>query len=521
MNTAQLLQSSSSIVMNIGAYTIEGKSISEATRVGSVSLWDVVAPGLAIYSVPEILNGSRGGVAGLALKSFLRSTRNRYRELMSVKSAPESNVNSTGSVLFLAFEPRQAASFLPVADMLERRGHRVRVVTSRLRANEEDITGFSRVDFIEDFFDKEAFSRIGVQRAKSGRLIKRLIEQVNPAEIFTDVEAARRVLFSLSQKSNIENYFYEAVKNVELAILYLGRGNAEVVIGADDCDTRCRAFFLLASDKGVPTLHVQYGLVSEEAVNWKFMSTGCAALFGESSLNCLVEMGLDPALLRVTGQPRFDTLVVESEESRGNGQFGGTSNNVGGVVNILFASQPNVAGCFGSEEVRVKMLEEIYGVVKSIEGAVLTLRLHPDEDVRVHKRIVDKTGARVVIATSEPIAIDEAIKACDVLLTFHSTTALEALIADKPVILYGDGTNPIASKYLESGAVLSAKEPAELAARVAQVIDGGEGLQNLAESRRIFVNRYTKNHDGRSTERVAALVEELIGSGSIARGLVS
>ncbi len=165
-------------------------------------------------------------------------------------------------------------------------------------------------------------------------------------------------------------------------------------------------------------------------------------------------MGLNTEKFSVTGQPRFDVLVSGGGSDTSSVNTDKTSAVAENKVDILFASQPNVAGCFGSEAARVKMLEEIYRAAKRIDGAVVTLRPHPDEDVQVHRKIIEKTGVAVVVDMPGSTAVEEAIKACDALLTFHSTTALEALIADKPVILYGDGSNPIAAIYRErSGAI--------------------------------------------------------------------
>ncbi len=285
MNPSQLLQMSSDMVLKIGAYKVGGRSISEATRLNGVSLWDVVAPGLAIYFVPEILKGAKGVATGFALKSFLRAKRNRYRELHATRIKDRRGEYREGSVLFLAFEPRQAASFLCVANLLKSRGRRVRVLTSRLRAVERSIAGFDSVDYIEDYLDKEAFGLIGAHRSELSRSVKALVGRIDPEKISTDVSAARRLLAWLGQKSSIKTYLYEAVKDVELASRYLDAGDLDVVIGADDCDTRCRASFLCAAENGVPTLHVQYGLVSAEAVNWRFIGTEYSALLAKVRSN--------------------------------------------------------------------------------------------------------------------------------------------------------------------------------------------------------------------------------------------
>ncbi len=70
--------------------------------------------------------------------------------------------------------------------------------------------------------------------------------------------------------------------------------------------------------------------------------------------------------------------------------------------------------------------------------------------------------------------------------------------------------------------MLSAKTSEELVSMVGLVVAGGTESERLSRRRRIFVDRHTRNRDGKAGERVARLVERIAVTGKgKSRGLVS
>jgi CDP-glycerol glycerophosphotransferase (TagB/SpsB family) len=90
-----------------------------------------------------------------------------------------------------------------------------------------------------------------------------------------------------------------------------------------------------------------------------------------------------------------------------------------------------------------------------------------------------------------------------------STVGLEAMLLDKPVITFDPiGTmNP----YAETDAVIGVRKENDLVAAIKGALYDPEVRRKLSEARRKFVYEYAYLQDGKASQRVANLIEKMIG----------
>jgi len=279
----------------------------------------------------------------------------------------------------------------------------------------------------------------------------------------------------------------------------------DIIIGADDCDERARVYFLIGRQKKIPTLHIQYGVASATAVNWKFMSTDKAAIFDKNTYQVLTKMGLKGENLLIAGNPRFDRLI--RKENTGSEIFRQLKINPDYKF-VLFASQPNVADAFLSERFRREMIASVYHLVNSLKNTYLIVKPHPDENVKFHYYLKSKIKSDSIILVERDFNIQDLILACDLMMTFHSTTILEALIADKPVICIDFYNKFRFNDYVKKGVAIGVSSKGEIAPAINNVINNEAIRAKLRLARKNFLQYLP--HKGRASEEIANLIFQMI-----------
>ena len=272
----------------------------------------------------------------------------------------------------------------------------------------------------------------------------------------------------------------------------------EVVVVGNDRWWGGQAFVQLARRRGIPSVCVQDGVAGENA-SWWWLSADRMAAASEQLVEMLVRHGVPPERCRVTGQPRYDVLARSAPDDRRAARAAlGLDPS---TFAVLFAAQ----SAHGPDYV--------WGVVSAllaVPGIHVMLRPHPSDPSDLWERLRRAHGSERVTLhrTGDSLTL---VRACDVLVTQHSTVVLEAALLGKPVIT------------TEFGGL---RGPAPvITAEIATQVRGLEGLtrevQRLAtavhaprpepsQSRQGALKALVGPVDGHAGERVADLVAEVL-----------
>jgi len=263
----------------------------------------------------------------------------------------------------------------------------------------------------------------------------------------------------------------------------------------------------MAKAKNIPTLLVQQGVAAANAVEWLFLSVDKAAIFGNYTKQLLEKLGVEAKKLVITGQPRFDHLVQNSYVDTKEKLTRDLGIPIGQRI-VLFTSQPNAPAAFFSEAVRRKAIETIYRLAAELKDAVLVVKPHPDEKPEFHQHLERELKLSNVFITPKRSNTQELIKACDILITFHSTTALEAILASKPVIIANFfGNDKIF--YVESQAAVEACSEKEVLEKIEAALHDSKTKERLKAGRERFVTEHIYNADGGAGQRLINLMREM------------
>jgi glycosyltransferase involved in cell wall biosynthesis len=263
---------------------------------------------------------------------------------------------------------------------------------------------------------------------------------------------------------------------------------------------------------GMATLNMEHGIKTHLPMVEAVIADRIAA-FGPDSAETLVRQGADPAAIVLTGVPRYDPLFRgEGLASRGEILPGLGLDSACRLV--VFASYPLAISGTHTAAHKEALVRALADAVARIPGGALVVKLHPQEEDAVARNVLAEgrlAAFRVVSDIEAPLY--PLLAACDVLATYTSTTALEAAILGKPILIANLSGLPDATPYVRAGIALYTTAPAEIGPAIARLLDDPALRGELASARRRFVERYAFRADGRAAERVAGLIERMIAEG--------
>ena len=176
----------------------------------------------------------------------------------------------------------------------------------------------------------------------------------------------------------------------------------------------------------IPSLLLQVGVIGPNYKRNQSFLVDKIATMGQFSKNVLVSCGVDESKLIVTGRPTYDILARADE----------VFNKEEICKELRIATEKKII-LFATENLPPRERDTIFYAVcraiKNLSEVEFVIKVHPAElDYAIYEKVANGMGLSP--AVTKDINIYEVIYVCDVMITMFSTTALEAMILNKPVI---------------------------------------------------------------------------------------
>ena len=208
----------------------------------------------------------------------------------------------------------------------------------------------------------------------------------------------------------------------------------------------------------------------------------------------------------VTGQPRYD-ILFNMQALYSKKEFKERHGIRPEQKIVLWTTQTHG---FGREE-NCENLQAVFEAFQDLESGKLIIKQHPAE-TKVHTELINDFLDRYdVDAILTPIDSDtyEQLFACDLMITKNSTTAIEAVALDKPVIILNLSKKPDIFDYVHERVAIGVYEKKDLRKTILRLLnDDGE----LKKNRDAYIGRNLFKIDGKATDRVVDAIDQLIGS---------
>jgi CDP-glycerol glycerophosphotransferase (TagB/SpsB family) len=297
-----------------------------------------------------------------------------------------------------------------------------------------------------------------------------------------------------------------------------------VIIIQDEYLWTVKSYLVIpAKLQNVPTLALQHAIISPSHEGYIFLKgeiepNGCfkspfnqiadkTAVYGEYYKHLLTNLSAYPEeSITVTGQPRYD-ILASVKNSYSKKDFIDKYHIPSNHKIILWLTQSHGL----SEKENNKNLNAFFKTMQQIENATLVIKQHPGESEVNTKMITDYLNKSKVNAVIIPKKSDtyEALFIADVIVTKDSTTGIEAMALNKPVIVLNLSGKPDLVDYVNEGAAVGVYSSDTLKDTIERLLKNHLLLVGNGEK---YLEKYLYKIDGKAAERVIKIIENIVKS---------
>lgn len=281
-----------------------------------------------------------------------------------------------------------------------------------------------------------------------------------------------------------------------------------------------RAATYAAAKHNIPTLALQHGKIHGGHPQYvhpqvstrqkpdprQALLPDVTAVFGRETAVVLQKLcGYPAENIRITGQVATDALIAADkiyQPERFKAEHG--LNKEMPVVCLLSQN-------FDSEADYAHFFQTAGEALSHIENANFLIKLHPRQNIAetekaVRKHYRESDRLRVL----KDVDLYEAIYCSDVLITGNSTVGLEVMLLKKPLITI-EGFK-YSMGYAESGAALGCHNSRELKDAIVNLLGNPAAAAELINAGQAFLKKHYYKIDGKVSQRIAQIMNELTGN---------
>lgn len=306
-----------------------------------------------------------------------------------------------------------------------------------------------------------------------------------------------------------DEFFYIFKKHFPEIIMYIlviedliKNKKINAVVACIDAHRVGKTIIQTANKEGIPTLVIQQG-ITDMRFGYIPLFAQKVAVWGVSSKKFYVRNKTNPERIILTGCPRFDDIInrkFSSEKVYEDLKLDKTKKIITYATHVILSSKPTL-----EKEIVFKSLIK---TVEKLKDYQLVVKLHPADSFEFYKNVAKNAGHPEIVIIKD-CDLHNLLYASDIIITRGSTVGLEALMFNKPVITIQLEQGPNMSPFIGSGAVVEVYQEKDIEKAIFGTIMNVNVLKKLEFSRNEFVKFYVSKLDGKSSQRVAKLIEKL------------
>lgn len=413
-------------------------------------------------------------------------------------------------LLFHPYYPNHLPSFLPLIKKLQADGRFDIWVagadTNTLRQGDVDPTPVAalRVPYVP-FETAVSWPRLLHSMTRGIRFAERLGRELRIESRWRELplDKTMRHLAQIALVDLIETRLPKILLFLDMAAALYQTIQPNLVIVTDETlPILGRVALRAAQQQHIPTLTLQHGLLLDDPMYFGPAVADCFAVWAAFSRDFLVANGCPPQKLALVGSSRFSPLDASL-----------TPLDLPALLNlpvqtrvVLFTSQPG--GRDVSPQANLATFVALATAVSQLPHCHLLVKPHPAQ-TNAELDAWRQACPDAPVTFRRDLPLHSAMLGAAVNATVFSTTGLEALWLDCPLLTINLTDRPDLIPYAASGAAVAAYSAEEVLPALQQALDPAD-QQDRAPARRRFVERYLGAQDGRALDRLVALIAEMV-----------
>ncbi len=368
--------------------------------------------------------------------------------------------------------------------------------------------------------------QIGRERCEAKHHFRKVWEQLKGDQTFADLlklpedpdGEIQRKIKNYFAYDRPEYVFAEFTKFISMAEVMLESIRPVVIVIENEYSVFERALVVAAKKKNIPCIAIQHGIIHELHKGYMYQAgeisldlstrapfvptTDVTAVYGQYHKDLLTKVSSYPEdSVVVTGQPRYDRMTSLDRESTRSKLIEGWNLDPSKKV-VLWTTQ-----CHGISDSENKLnFHAVFESMSLVEDVQLIIKQHPGEPKRYDTMIREhlkgySIDAHIVAKDADTLGL---LVVSDLVLLLNSTTGIEAVALQKPLIVMNLGGQPDVVNYVQEGVACGVYRAEDLRSVIEQLLHDDTCL---ARNREEFIRKYLYRVDGKATERVVALIE--------------
>ena len=423
------------------------------------------------------------------------ATRERIAATKTAQAAPT-------DYLFWPRDVSHAKFMIPVAQAVGRRGQPWRMVTCQARQ-------FERLRRLvpDPVFALGAWPQVVREARRDGTSRARQLARLAPWRL--DDLLGRADLAAVAQRAVVQflPLAAEAIANARAA---LDAFRPKLLVVGNDLTLEGRAASRVAAQRGVPTATFMHGSISGNAMQ-RLHCVDRMLVYSKSHRQTLARQGFADERIVVCGAPYLD------QRPRQTGQIHPALQARLGLRSgepwILVATSG--PGHSVSHQHHQKVIDAIVRLSESLPQVPVVVKLHRKDHPSYYQAALrDHPAGKLAIVRADaqgfPADIFEWLNGCSVVLTGASTVAIEAMLMEVPVVTmdFCDELHDI--DFIDAGATIHVATGKALTAKVGEILAARTPGQDVKSRVQSFLEDAFFALDGRSADRAAQALGELI-----------
>jgi len=417
---------------------------------------------------------------------------------------------SERNLLALCSFTNSATNLAPIVEALLEKGHQVKCIVTHpegyLKCKE------LRLPFqtVGCFLDKEIVERARRDAAKVRKRWLGLTKNKKFKEIFSYkgyniFDLVRPSIFlmyamALEYAVYLVNVFQEIFK----------KEKPRLVMVADDIGFAGRAFILIANAMNISTLNIQHSAI-DDVLKYKDVVSDYMAVWGEHSKELLVKHEVPKEKLIITGPPRLKLILNRQKRSTKDvfSKLGiPVEKRIALWTPTCFTQIDEFLGINGK---KMLSLSKVFSEREISAKYSLVVKIHPLDSKDLYLFTLAQIKDSQTIVVKDEIDVYDLIAACDFLIVTNSTTGIEAICLDKPIIVINFHNERENVPYVKTGAAIRATTERDLKEAIMNMSD--QKLRcSLRQGRIRFVKQYLYKKDREAPNRILNLIERILNS---------
>jgi hypothetical protein len=409
-------------------------------------------------------------------------------------------------ILFLGFDDAHFNRLKDIVEEIKERGKQEPIVlcndiTTQKRLEDKKTRFVSYGNFLNEKSKRDA--------QKINKEIVKMWESLKNNKKFQNIFSYKKINLWEALKDKFSDLFLiefprsiYIIKAVEKLYDKLG---IDCVVSMSDDISPSRPPALVAKNKKITSLIVkQY---ASGNINNRYMLHPIAKniiVWGKGDKDFLRKF-IKNKKIYIAGTSRLDHLRQKVNSEQVYSKFNLRKDK--GII-VLTTQYPDDAYVFLEKETEV-LVKSVISAMKEFPDKQLIIKLHPLESGELPNVIVKEMNAKNIQIIKD-IVLGDLLRISEILIMINSTSAIEAMMLNKPVINFNPFKRPCATRYVKSGATIGVSKEKEVVKAIKSIYKNKRVRKRLEKKGKKFIKHYCYKNDGKATQRMVNIIEKII-----------